>query len=110
MKNELTSMVVDSKNSAFEKCFKSACKFETKALDRCLSFKLTGRFKLSLEHFKMNCMFLRDFKMRNNSKFENGILLPKLFWPTVRKNCSTDREKLLKFEAEGENLQNFWDH
>ena len=23
----------------------------------------------------------------------NGILLPKLFWPTVRKNCSSDREK-----------------
>ena len=32
---------------------------------------------------------------------KNGILLPKLFWPTVRKNCSSDREKLLKFEAEG---------
>ena len=31
----------------------------------------------------------------------NGILLPKLFWPTVRKNCSSDREKLLKFETEG---------
>ena len=31
----------------------------------------------------------------------NGILLPKLFWPTVRKNCSGDREKL---------LQNFWDN
>ena len=24
----------------------------------------------------------------------NGILLPKLFWPTVRKNCFSDREKL----------------
>ena len=33
----------------------------------------------------------------------NGILLPKLFWPTVRKNCSSDREK-------AENLQIFWDH
>ena len=30
----------------------------------------------------------------------NGILLPKLFWPTVRKNCSSDRE----------NFQKFWDH
>ena len=30
-----------------------------------------------------------------------GILLPKLFWPTVRKNCSSDRENLLKFEAQG---------
>ena len=31
----------------------------------------------------------------------NGIFLPKLFQPTVRKNCSSDPEKLLKFEAEG---------
>ena len=31
----------------------------------------------------------------------NGILLPKLFLPSVRKKCSSDREKLLKFEAEG---------
>ena len=37
-----------------------------------------------------------------------GILLPKLFWPTVRKkNCSSDWEKLLKFEAEGWELENF---
>ena len=49
-------MIVDSKNSAFEKCFKSAC-----------------ILKLSLEHFKMNCMFLRDFKMRKKSKFEKYI-------------------------------------
>ena len=31
----------------------------------------------------------------------NGILLQKLFCPTVRKNCSSEREKILKFEAEG---------
>ena len=31
----------------------------------------------------------------------NGILLPKLFWLTVRKKWSGYREKLLKFEAEG---------
>ena len=35
-------------------------------------------------------------------KKDNGILLPKLFWPTVRKNCSSDWEKNLKFEAEGQ--------
>ena len=38
---------------------------------------------------------------------ENGILLPKLFWPTVRKNCSSDREKLLKFEADGRESSKF---
>jgi hypothetical protein len=31
----------------------------------------------------------------------NDILLPKLFWPTVRKNCSSDREHFLRFKAEG---------
>ena len=33
--------------------------------------------------------------------YKIGILLRKLFWPTVRKNCSSDREKLLKFKAVG---------
>ena len=32
----------------------------------------------------------------------SGILLPKLFWPTVRKKCSSDQEKLFKFEDEGQ--------
>ena len=36
----------------------------------------------------------------------NGILLPKLFWTTVRKNYSNDWEKLLKFEAEGGEFAN----
>ena len=40
-------------------------------------------------------------------KTRNEILLPKLFWHTVRKNCSSDREKLLKFEAEGPSASNF---
>ena len=35
-----------------------------------------------------------------SSTNENGIFLPKLFWLTVRKNCSSDREKLLQFTAE----------
>ena len=39
--------------------------------------------------------------VQKGKKRRNGILLPKLFCPTVRKNCSSDREKLLKFEAEG---------
>ena len=30
-----------------------------------------------------------------------GILFPKLFFPTVRKKCSSDGEKLFKFKAEG---------
>ena len=44
---------------------------------------------------------------KSAGKVRNGILLPKLFWPTVRKNCSSDREKLLKFEAEGRESAKF---
>ena len=36
-----------------------------------------------------------------------GILLPKLFWPTVVKKCSSDQEKLLKFEDEGQEFSKF---
>ena len=42
-----------------------------------------------------------------NNMTRNGILLPKLYWPTVRKNCSSDREKLLKFKAEGQEFAKF---
>ena len=41
-----------------------------------------------------------------NHNWVNGILLPKLVWPTVRKKCSSDQEKLLKFEAEGPEFAN----
>ena len=37
----------------------------------------------------------------------NGILLPKLFWPSVKRNCSSDREKKMKFEAEGQEFAKF---
>ena len=36
----------------------------------------------------------------------SGILLPKLYLPTVRKNCSSDQEKLLKFAADGRKFAN----
>ena len=37
-------------------------------------------------------------------KHPDGILLPKLFWPNVKKNCSSDLENFLKFKAEGQEL------
>ena len=53
------------------------------------------------------CLFFLPFQDDLRYVFYNGILLPKLFWPTVRKNCSRDREKLLKFEAEGREFEIF---
>ena len=32
----------------------------------------------------------------------NGILLPKLFWPTVRKKCSSDRGKTFEIQIESQ--------
>ena len=46
--------------------------------------------------------------MKENTMEDSGILLLKLFWPTVRKNCSSDREKILKFEAEGGEFEKNW--
>ena len=67
-------------------------------------FTISKIFKLNqsvLGRFWGN--FKGHFGVRFRRRFErNGILLPKLFWPTVRKNCSSDQEKVLKFEAEGQ--------
>ena len=43
----------------------------------------------------------KSFLWRAKTNF--GILLPKLFWPTVRKNCSSDWEKT--FEIRGWRLR-----
>ena len=45
----------------------------------------------------------KDFLNNLTKKLQggNGILLSKLFWPTVRKSCSSDGENRLKFEVEG---------
>ena len=46
-------------------------------------------------------------KRRSNNIIKHAILLPKLLRKLVRKNCSGDREKLLKFEAEGQEFAKF---
>ena len=47
------------------------------------------------------------FKKNYLLKLGNGILIPKLFWPTVRKKCLSNRKLLLKFEAEGREFAKF---
>ena len=37
----------------------------------------------------------------------NSILETKLLWPTARKYCSSDKEKVLKFKAEGRKFAKF---
>ena len=63
----------------------------------------------------MSVMFKRcaDFTLNPiknpSSTIVNGILLPKLFWPTMRKNCSSDRENFWNSRLKAENFQKFWD-
>ena len=49
-------------------------------------------FKLAEDDEKLES---RCRRRQRKGKNKNGILLPKLFRPTVRKKCSSDREKLL---------------
>ena len=63
------------------------------ALSLLCHLQLNGIFSGGAIHNFVNIVTIRCSR--------NGILLPKLFWPTVRKKCSSDQETLLKFEAEG---------
>ena len=53
---------------------------------------------MSGQYTRMETMPFGKFSLSE----KNGILLPKLFWPTVRKNCST-----FEFEAEGREFSKF---
>ena len=76
--------------------------------------KVCHIIKLFIKERKASKVF-NLLKGIDNKTVRNGILLPKLSWPIVRKNCSTDREKNLKFEAEHRefakkfrSLEQFW--
>ena len=53
------------------------------------------------------CISIKLHNCQNASHSRNGILFWILFWPTVRKNCSSGREKLLKFKDEGPEYAKF---
>jgi hypothetical protein len=55
-------------------------------------------FDWNLWYWQWLCKWSNPRKWSTN--VSNGILLTKLFWPNVRKNCHGDREKLLKFKAD----------
>ena len=81
-------------------------------MSTCQHFKTTFKYNLTCIFLSLRAKLKRTLCPRTPCTWllvrlffllKNGILLPKLFWPTVRKNCSTDREFFLKFEAEGSN-------
>ena len=65
---------------------------------------------LRIQHYTLSWryyIFLQGWNLLYAELMKIGILLPKLFWLTVRKNCSSDQEQLLKFEAEGREFSKF---
>ena len=70
-------------------------------------------YHLLIQVINSTCVLCSYGERKNHSKAlldlkdGHGILFPKLVWPYVRKNCSSDREKLLKFEAEGREFAKF---
>ena len=69
-------------------------------------------YVLSLLWTCSGAFFQPPQKTQCNDRFakKNGISLPKLFWPTVRNNCSSDRQKFWNSRLKAKNLQNFRDH
>ena len=60
--------------------------FKGKKLFWHIGLKFFLKLDLNFKAFMVSQYICRNIK--------NYILLPKLFWPTVRKNCSSDWEKL----------------
>ena len=72
-----------------------------------LNYWLWPGFFSSVTLLKQHTELSFSTKALKGWQFKNGIWLPKLFWLTVRKNCSRDIQKLLKFEAEGREFAKF---
>ena len=56
---------------------------------------------MSWKESAISFAYIPLYYQKNKLKMNNGILLTKFFLPAVRKNRSSDREKLSKLEAEG---------
>ena len=52
----------------------------------------------------------RQPNLQSERTLINGILLPKLFWPTMRKNVLVIKKNFWNSKLKAENLKLFWDH
>ena len=70
--------------------------------------------QLSLTQFRdflfAFCFYKRKSFVNCLFDFGNGILLPKLFWHTVKKKVLVIEKNFWNLRLKVENLQNFWDH
>ena len=68
-----------------------------------LNFYFFSELVCKFSFFKFCLKIINFFEL-----LRNGILLPKLFWPTVRKKCSSDRKNFCNSRQKAENLQTFF--
>ena len=57
---------------------------------------------LEFRAYQLDVLYQALVSIKIIVKERNGILLPKLFWPAVRKKMFCWWEEVLKFEAEGQ--------
>ena len=88
-----------------------SCRFLN--LKYVFKFNFNCSYVLDLRVRKVICLEFLDHKsnffLTAGQKFfgNNGILLQKLFWPTVRKNCSNDLQKFLRSLSNSESSEEF---
>ena len=70
------------------------------------TYRNKDRIKQKLKVFNNNRKTLRK-NICSRWKWHKWFFVIKVFWLTVRKNCSSDWEKLLKFNAEDQEFAKF---
>ena len=105
MLHSRNSSLKDSESLSKSKHCRMKCKTSSRSREQLKDvFDHSPNLKLLVE------FLFRFAKM--SAQYGTVFLLPKLFWPTVRKNCSSDQEKLLRsleqFASTVESQNNFW--
>ena len=85
----------------------SICLQDHRWLPLYLEVHLDLRDGLDTYQHNVKCLKYKKYFI---DRFRYGILLPKLFWPTVRKKNSSDRKNLWNSSLKAENFQKFRDH
>ena len=70
---------------------------------RTVKLKVTTYIDSKLKSFP----FFWKIIINIGDQYRNGIFLPKLLWPTLKKKCFSDGKKLLKFEAEDQEFAKY---
>ena len=71
---------------------------------------ISKRNWMAVTFFKKEKIIIMQMKIGILAYIVNGILLPRLFWTTVRKNVLLIEKNFWNSKLKAENLQTFWEH